>query len=885
MFALDVEMTAGSGCTLKDGEGRDYLDFLSQYGALPFGHNPPEIWDALDRTRRDQAPVMLQPLRSLDAERLADRLAEVTPGDLSITTFTNSGAETVEAAIKLARIRTGRSEILSTLNGFHGKTLGALSATGKAVYQDGFGAPVRGFGYVPYGDLEALRAALIAGAGRIAAFIVEPIQGEGGVVCPPDGYIDGAIALCREHGVLSILDEIQTGLGRTGSLFACSEGAEVPDMLLLAKALGGGIMPIGACVVRPSAWDDRFGKLHSSTFAGNALACRAGLATLDLLTADDQAMVRRVAETGAHLRTHLEALRQAYPSVIREVRGRGYMLGLEFQRCDAQAGSALMAFASINGGMIPLISSYLLNRHRIVTAPLFNDTHVIRLQPPLVAGPAEIDRMVAALETLCGVLASGDHYQLVRHLVARPIAAARAEPPSREASQEASRDASPAPSHDAAGGTPNEPGSFVFLIHYTEEEDIFRSDPSFRQFSEAELANWCDWVRQFGPGLARRIPAVTSKSGAAAEGWLMSVPMLARDMQGGGRKIAAGMVRDAVDIAGGRGAARVGLGAFTSIVTRGGEQVTGRGVPITSGNTLTTVSAVKSIEAMAQRTGIEIEDAHVVVVGASGAIGRLASLMLARRAGRMTLVGNAANPFSPRLLSRVADETCEMLASDTGGAAARSNSLRHRVASAARWAAPDRSEGCQGLGERIRRTWSVNDEQSPLDWNVPLDDALADADIVLVATSSDVALIDPDRLRRGTLVCDVARPRNVAPSRTGSDQVLVFDGGLIKPPFDIDLGPFQTLPANLCWGCLGETMLLALAREDRDYSIGSHLAVADADRIAELAAIHGFEPAPPQWDGVALTPEAMDRFAAHVAARRALPEEEAPEGLVFEPAA
>ncbi len=875
MFALDVEMTAGSGCTLKDREGQEYLDFLSQYGALPFGHNPPEIWDALDLTRRDQVPVMLQPLRSLDAERLADRLAEMTPGNLSITTFTNSGAETVEAAIKLARIRTGRSEILSTVNGFHGKTLGALSATGKSVYQDGFGAPVRGFGYVPYGDLEALRAALVAGEGSLAAFIVEPIQGEGGVVCPPHGYIDGAIALCREHGVLSILDEIQTGLGRTGSLFACSEGAEVPDMLLLAKALGGGMLPIGACVVRPSAWDERFGKLHSSTFAGNALACRAGLATLDLLVADDHALVRHVAETGAYLRARLEALRQAYPSVIREVRGRGYMLGLEFQRCDAQAGSALMAFASINGGMIPLISSYLLNRHRIVTAPLFNDTHVIRLQPPLVAGRAEVERAIAALDALCEALAAGNHYQLIRHLVARPVASARAEPVSGAPFPSSSR----SPSQDATGGAPKKPGKFVFLIHYTEEEDIFRSDPSFRQFDEAELANWCDWVRQFGPGLARKIPSVISKSGATAEGWLMSVPMLSREMQGSGRKVAAGMVRDAVDLAGGSGAARVGLGAFTSIVTRGGEQVTGRGVPVTSGNTLTTVSAVRSIETMAGRTRIDLAEAHVVVVGASGAIGRLASLMLARRAGRLTLVGNAANPFSPRLLSRVADETCEMLASDMDAASPRPGSLRHRVASAARRAAPGR-DGCQGLGERVRRTWSGQNEQSPLDWNVPLDDALADADIVLVATSSSVALIDPDRLKRGTLVCDVARPRNVAPSRTGSDEVLVFDGGLIKPPFDIDLGPFQTLPSNLCWGCLGETMLLSLAREDRDYSIGSNLAVADADRIAALAQIHGFDPAPPQWDGVPLTPEAIDQFAAHVSARRFVPED-----MLLEPAA
>jgi acetylornithine/succinyldiaminopimelate/putrescine aminotransferase len=176
MFSLDTEMVSGSGFSLRDAEGHEYLDFLAQYGALPFGHNPPEIWEAINKAQADQVPVMIQPLRSLDAERLADRLAEITPGDLAITTFTNSGAETVEAAIKLAHMRTGRSEILSTKNGFHGKTLGALSATGKAIYQEGFGAPVKGFHYVPYGDLAALRAAFAAGSERIAAFIVEPIR-------------------------------------------------------------------------------------------------------------------------------------------------------------------------------------------------------------------------------------------------------------------------------------------------------------------------------------------------------------------------------------------------------------------------------------------------------------------------------------------------------------------------------------------------------------------------------------------------------------------------------------------------------------------------------------------------------------------------------------
>jgi acetylornithine/succinyldiaminopimelate/putrescine aminotransferase/predicted amino acid dehydrogenase len=810
-FALDTAIVRGSGCELFDETGRNYLDFLAQYGALPFGHNPPQIWAALTAAQRAGAPAMLQPLRGLEAERLARRLAEIAPGDLGIVTLANSGAETVEAALKLARVRTGRDGILSTWNGFHGKTLGALSATGKPVYQQDFAAPAPGFDYVPYGDLDALRSRLEADGDWIAAFIVEPIQGEGGMICPPEGYIDGAIALCRAFGVLSILDEIQSGLGRTGALFACSDGAETPDMLLLAKALGGGLMPIGACIVRPSAWDDRFGRLHSSTFANNTLAAAAACATIDALLADDGRLIADVARNGADLRGRLEALQARYPGVIREVRGRGYMLGLEFHPFGDRSDSATMAFAGLNGGALALISSYLMNVEGLLTAPLFNDSHVLRLQPPLVAGRDEIDRAVAALEAVCDILQRGDYRALVRHLAATPPA------------PETARDPQARPKSRAA--LPPQPGRFAFLIHYTEEEDVFRSDPSFRDFSRTELDTWLDRIKRLGPGFARRIPQVTSQTGETAEGWLLSVPMLPSDMRGRGRTQAVSMICEAVDLAADAGAARLGLGAFTSIVTRGGDMARGRGVPITSGNTLTTVAAVQGLEQVARRVGIRIEDAHVAVIGASGAIGRLAALMLARRAGRMTLVGNAANPFADALLSKVAGEV-EASASSARGRLSGTAPLR-------------------------------------LSWTTDLERALADADIVLVATSSETTLVDPRALRPGTLVCDVARPPNVAKADLSGSGVLVFDGGLVQPPSPIDLGPFQTLPPHLCWGCLGETMLLALAREERDFSIGSRLTLEDADRIAALAARHGFVPAPPQWYGTDLDEADFARLAWH----------------------
>jgi predicted amino acid dehydrogenase len=551
----------------------------------------------------------------------------------------------------------------------------------------------------------------------------------------------------------------------------------------------------------------------------------AGLAVLDRLTADEGALIARVRELGGVLRAGLEALRDAYPDVIREVRGRGFMQGVEFQRFE-DGPSAALAFASLNGGVTALIASWLMNVEGVLTAPMFNASHVLRLQPPLIAGREEIDRVLGALDRLCAVIRARDTGALVRHLVAAPKAPAivREEGPRR-------------------GGGVLRPGAFGFLIHYTEEEDILRSDPSFRGLSEAERAEWQDWVKRLGAGVARRLPPVTSRTGAVAEGCILSVPMLPEDMRGRGRAAATAMIRDAVDLAHAQGMGRVGLGAFTSIVTRGGETVTGRGPGITSGNTLTTVAAVESLEAVARRTGVALGQAHVVVVGASGAIGRLAAMMLARRAGRITLVGNAANPFAPRLLARVADEVRASLI-----------------------AAP----GHPALGAGLLHLEARRSGRAEVVWTTDRRAALASADVVLVATSSEARLVDPAELLPGTLVCDVARPPNVERAEAARHGVLVFDGGLVVPPAPVDLGPFRTLPAELCWGCLGETMLLAMARVEGDLSIGSRLSLAEADRLSVLARRHGFRHAPPQWYGTRLGREDLDRFARTVAEVRAV---------------
>ena len=291
-------------------------------------------------------------------------------------------------------------------------------------------------------------------------------------------------------------------------------------------------------------------------------------------------------------------------------------------------------------------------------------------------------------------------------------------------------------------------------------------------------------------------------------------------------------------------------------MTRGGEGVVGRGVPITSGNTLTTVTAVHSLERVAARTGLDLGRSRVAVVGATGAIGRLAALMLARLAGEIVLVGNSGNPHSKRLLQGVSDELYATLVAPrtlcTGELSTHIEETAWRLG-ITRF---DAEEMCSAKPEisltaRFESAFEAAGRRTPVERTTDIDAALGSADVVLVATSSE--MVDPRRLRRGTVLCDVSRPPNVAKADLHRLGVLAYDGGLVRPPSPVDLGPMQILPTNLCWGCLGETMLLALEDEIEDYSIGSKLCLRQADYIAALARKHGFEPAEPQWYGTLLT--------------------------------
>lgn len=325
------------GVYVWDTEGKRYLDFLGLYGTLSLGHRHPRVVEAVKR-QLDRMPMSVRVLVSEPTARLAARLAELTPGSLSASFFGNSGAEAVEAALKFARFFTGKPGLITTENGYHGKTLGALSVTPKEAYQRLARPLVPGVKVIPFGDAQALERAIDE---KTAAFIVEPIQGEGGIRIPPEGYLKEVRRITQERGVLLILDEVQTGLGRTGKLWAAEWEGIAPDLLTSAKALGGGVMPISATVARPEIFEilRKEPLIHSSTFGGNPLAAAAALAALEVIL--EEGLPQRAHELGTRFLSELQKLAEAHPSLLQEVRGRGLMIGLEFT--DADIGGLVVA--------------------------------------------------------------------------------------------------------------------------------------------------------------------------------------------------------------------------------------------------------------------------------------------------------------------------------------------------------------------------------------------------------------------------------------------------------------------------------------------------------------------------------------------------------------
>lgn len=362
-FRYPVAIVKGSGAILWDSEGKRYIDLMGGYGVAIVGHSNPKVIEAI-REQLDRLTICHPSLYNDARASLLEKLITVAPDGLEKVYLCSSGAEAVEAAIKMAKKYTGRSKLVSTVGGFHGKTLGALSLTWNPKYREPFkDLLIKNVEFVPYGNLEKAEAVVDE---NTIAFIVEPIQGEGGVRIPPDNYLKGLRDLCDRKGSLLIIDEIQTGLGRTGVMWACQHWNVKPDIMCIGKGLAGGI-PMGAVLAREDVGSSLKLGEHTSTFGGNPIACAAASAVIDLIVSEK--LPERARKIGEVFERELEKLKQNHPLSVREVRGLGLMRAAEL-RFDVRD----VIIKSLENGVITLYSG----------------RNILRFLPPLVIEEQQI---------------------------------------------------------------------------------------------------------------------------------------------------------------------------------------------------------------------------------------------------------------------------------------------------------------------------------------------------------------------------------------------------------------------------------------------------------------------------------------------------------------
>jgi putrescine aminotransferase len=374
---------SGEGSLLCDLLGREYIDCLGGFGIFSAGVNHPKVVKAVtDQMQRMalNSQELLEPWRAA----LARILAEVTPGNLQNSFFINNGTDAIEGAIKLTRLYTKRNTFISTIGGFHGKSMGSLSLMGKASFREPFQYGLQDVRFVPYGDADALESEFRrceAVGVQIAGVVLEPIQGEAGGIVPPPDFFPRARELCTRYGALLIADEIQTGMGRTGKLWGVDHWNVVPDIMCLGKSIGGGVMPLSAFISTAAIWEVMIPNpiIHSTTFGGNPLACAAGLAAIQVTLEED--LPGQAAAKGEFLLRELACLRQKYPKVLKEVHGKGLLIGMEFpvQEIGWKVASGLF-------------------KRGVLVAGTYSKAQVIRIEPALGIPMELLQEMLNRLE-------------------------------------------------------------------------------------------------------------------------------------------------------------------------------------------------------------------------------------------------------------------------------------------------------------------------------------------------------------------------------------------------------------------------------------------------------------------------------------------------------
>ncbi len=762
----------------RDGEEVGVLDLVGGYGSLLFGHSHPVLVEEAQRLLGEGRPIHSQGSRHDLAGRLARELTQRARGDYRVV-FTNSGAEAVEAGMKHAILETGSRTFIALEKGFHGKTLGAVQLTANQDYREPFLIDGLTVHRVRANDIAHLEQTF-ARIGSIAGLIFEPIQGEGGVREISAEFAQRAAALCSARGAPLIADEIQTGMGRTGTFLACEALGVTPDYVLLSKALGGGLAKISATLIRRDRHVDKFDVLHTSTYAEDDYSSGIALKALQLL---DDTVLAECRRKGDQLLAGLRRLMAAYPDIIVDVRGRGLMVAVEFRRL-LDDSSFLLRLLSTQDDLVFVLVGYLFNQHRIRIAPTLSDPQSLRFEPSFLISDQDLDRTLDALEDVCAKLHAHDAVGLTRYFI-----------DSRSTDHDGTRVTSDAkffiydePPYWQRELNPP-PLKVAWLFHMMDADDLVSVEPDAGRLSLAEREQF---LRHFAP---RSNPVVMnsfdvrSTVGATVRFYAILLPFTSTQMKAWLDEGDFFRVRHSIDkaikVARSIGCDVIALGQYTSIVTRNATTLDLPSVGVTTGNSYTIALALEAIDKAIADRGLDPATVTLAVVGASGNIGQTCAAILAPRFARTVLLGSS-KPSAARRLA--------------------------------------------GLQRRLPRA------------DIDIDPAaLRHAQVVLAAANAPTPFLGPEMFAERAIVCDLSVPAAVRPEvRTTRPDVTVMNGGIARLPFGEDHGiPGFPLPPGQVYGCMAEAMLLGLEGV-RDATFTGMLPTEHVFRLAAMARRHGF---------------------------------------------
>ncbi|UYQ60068.1 aminotransferase class III-fold pyridoxal phosphate-dependent enzyme [Streptomyces peucetius] len=778
-MALNVEYVRAEKDTMwirtPSGAARPVLDLAGGYGASLFGHNHPALVSEARRLLSAHVPAHAQASIRRSAGELAAVLGERVGGDF-VCLFSNTGAEVIESALKHAYIETGGSVFRAVPRSFHGKTTGAVALGShgsehyaplgpRVVFSDG----VNG---------SADTAAVVGASDRMGAVFFEAVQGEGGVIPLSEAEAHALAQEASRHCVPLIADEIQTGMGRTGTFLASEQLRVRPDYVCLSKALGGGLAKIGALLVARDRYQPEFSITHTSTFAEDEWSCAIALRAIRLM--DEEGVPARCADTGRTLFHRLEQVRDRYPAVIREVRGRGLMVGVELAD-QSDSPSPILRTLDRNDLFGWFAAAYFLNVHDIRLLPTLSAPRTLRIEPSAFVTTAEIEQFVVALATFCEAL----HRLDLRHLIS--FVAELDMPPSAQTPRTASI-------HRQQPQT--EIARVAFIGHLLAATDARLVEPELAELPNDEVERFLEVGAELvGPMILDQ--RIVESARSATHLTFIGLPVTAsyiaarradeRAMEG-----LRNLIGRASKIAEELGCSVLGLGGYTSAIMDNGLRLRGSTLAVTSGNNLTAAMSIAALETCVADEGLDLSGLRVAVCGALGSIGKVCALLLASKVKALTLiVRDAGSPRVKGIIKEIGN-----LAGDL-----------------------------------------------PVTVSSDLHD-LCRCDVVVGAMAAGGALIDPQHLGpEARVVCDIAKPSDFSPLVARERPCIRFvEGGIVRLPqeqsFAISGIP---LPPGNVYACMAETLLLGMEPSLRE--IGIRLNADTVRMVASAASEHGFAPA------------------------------------------